>query len=770
MQSRLSDLFDRRVPQWTAVYLGAGWGMVQFIAFIEERYLISPHWTDLCLLTLGLLLPSVVLYTYNHGRPGADRIQRSERVGIPANLALAAVVLWMVFGGKDLGAMTTEVTVTDADGDTIERALPKAEYRRRIALFTPETPAGADTAWAGEALTVGLVVDLAQDPWLETRYGLYFAEQLRERGFEPGQTIPLALKREIAREMNLTHLVTGTIQDADEGFRTTLRLYDVERGRLISEHSYAGRDLLALVDSASYALREDLELPQAHLDEVEDLPASERMTSRLDALRAYAFGGTALSRNDWATASQRYAEAVALDSTFAVAAADLFQARLLTGDHQGAMAALGIVANHIYRLPERLQFAIRAAQYQMQQQSERAIGVYEMAAQLYPDDITPRQGLAMIYPLANRTRDAIAVLEEILEIDPAQIEHLLTIGSHYRELGEDDSAFAAYRRYVEAAPERAEGPRALGDLHAARGEHDQAREQYERAAMLDGDNVDVLIAIATLERDVGNFPAARAQLDAALAGARNPESRFKVLEALAELHGWFGRPAAAYEVTGRAIQQAAQFTPPLVVAIFQLASLEALAEAGRVDDAERLLATVTPQFAGLYADVPALGALGIETGRADPDPARIDAAADRIERFIQSTGWEAVRPTVLEARGLAAEERGDLDAALRMYRQRLELDPTATAVHTDVGRVLRLRGELPAAARELELTLRRRPADPVARYELALVHAAAGRDADAVAELRRALAAWSDAEPGYAPAARARAELDRLLAARPAGG
>ena len=765
----MNDLLERRVPQWTAVYIGAGWGLVQFIAFIEQRYLISPHWTDLALLSLGLLLPSVVLYTYNHGRPGHDRMQRSEKVGIPLNLGLAALVLWLVFGNKDLGAMTTEVTVTGENGETIARELPKPEYRRRLAIFTPETATHSDTAWVGDALMIGMLMDLSQDPWIDSRHAPYFAERLREAGFQPGQPIPLALKRDIAEEMNLTHFVASTVTENANGYSTTLRLYEAERGRLVTERTFSGTDLYALVDSATITLRKDLDIPAAHLDEIEDLPVAERMTPRVDALRAYARGSVVLARNEWTEASRHFANAIDLDSTFALAAVDLMQARLLTGDPQGAMAALTVAMNHVYRLPERVQFTVRAAQYQLRQQNDRAMEVFEAAAELYPDDIQPRLGLSVIYPIFNRERDAIAVLEEVLRIDPAQIEHLMTIGAHYRALGLDDSAFAAYRRYVQAAPDRADGPRAIGDLHAARGEHDQAREQYRRALTFDSNDVGVHIALANLARDVGRFDEAARHLDAAGAAARTPNARWEVLEARAALSSWRGRPAAAYDESTRAIAEAARFQPPLIVAVHELGSLEPLAEAGRIAEAESRLRLIEPRLSGPFAALFSIGALSIELGRAERDVARIEAAADDLEEFIRASQWEMVRPVLLEARGVVAELRRDYDAALRAYRERLALEPSRTSIHTDMGRVHRLRGDLTAAARELEISLARRPADATARYELALVHEAAGRKADAVSELRSALETWQDAEPEYAPAARARAALDRMLTPRPAG-
>ena len=88
MTNRLiQDLIARRFPQYLAAYLGASWALVEFFAFLEDRFLLSPYWTNLVLLTVALLLPSVGLFIYFHGRKGRDRWHRVEKVAIPVNIA-----------------------------------------------------------------------------------------------------------------------------------------------------------------------------------------------------------------------------------------------------------------------------------------------------------------------------------------------------------------------------------------------------------------------------------------------------------------------------------------------------------------------------------------------------------------------------------------------------------------------------------------------------------------------------------------------------------
>ena len=163
MVRTMNELMSRRVPHLTALYIGVGWGLVEFVSFVEDRYLISPYWTDISLLLLGLLLPSVVLFTWNHGKPGKDALTRAEKVLIPANLILAAVVVTMLFRGRDLGAVTTTITMEDEEGETVERVVPKSEFRKRLGLFAFDVPDGGDIEWASRSLEIALAQDLQQE-------------------------------------------------------------------------------------------------------------------------------------------------------------------------------------------------------------------------------------------------------------------------------------------------------------------------------------------------------------------------------------------------------------------------------------------------------------------------------------------------------------------------------------------------------------------------------------------------------------------------------
>ena len=102
-------LIERRVPHIVAIYAGASWALVEFTAFATDEFLLSPQWTRMVLVTLVLMLPTVVMLAWFHGKPGRDRdyLARTEKVGIPANVVLCVVALWTLFGGEDLRSATT---------------------------------------------------------------------------------------------------------------------------------------------------------------------------------------------------------------------------------------------------------------------------------------------------------------------------------------------------------------------------------------------------------------------------------------------------------------------------------------------------------------------------------------------------------------------------------------------------------------------------------------------------------------------------------------
>lgn len=757
----MQEMMGRRVPQFGAVYVGASWGIIEFLSFIEDRYLVSPHWTDLSLLVLALLLPSVVLFIWTHGRPGTDEFSRVEKIAIPANVILVAAVGMLLYGGKDLGAVTTTVMVEGEDGESVERVVPKSTFRKRVALFTFDTPGDTALAWAGRGLETALAMDLSQDLFVDVRYTPFYQERLAKTGFEDGLEVPFSLKREIAREQNRGHIVAGTLDRAGSTWTAAYELFDADRGRRLEERSFEGDDLFALADSMSIRLRQDLEIPSRHLEETVDLPVTEIFTGNAEALRAYADAIAAIiARNDFAEGATHLAEAVTLDPGFAIAHMSLYSVSLLNNDNQRAMTALQAAVDNIYRLPERQRFQVNAEYQLMRQQHERALATFEMKAELFPDDIQAYAGLGQIHMLGGRHAEAIAAYERILELDPAQTEYLEAIGDLYQELGDAEQALAAYKRWAQASPEEHAPLASIGDLHRSTGEHEQAVTSYERALTLEPGDVGLLVGLASVAQATGRFDDAVALLDEALSSARIPQERMMALDAFQSYHSLRGQPIRALEYAEQALVEGARFQPGLQNVMQRFGTLDLMVQAGDTAGALRTLEQLSSQLQGPFAGLGNIGEMVLYRELEDAD--RAEEALSGLEEFITSFGFEVLRPIAVQGRARIHELRHDHAAAAEAYQEALALAPLEAGLKGRVGYCMLQLGELQRAEDLLLEAVAVRPSSPRSNYELALVYLELGRRDDAVAHLRTAADVLHDANPGHRIAGLVRAKLAEL--------
>ncbi|MCG6957264.1 MAG: tetratricopeptide repeat protein [Gemmatimonadetes bacterium] len=758
------NLLERRIPQYLAAYLGVSWGVIEFFAFLEDRFLLSPYLTDLVMVALALLLPSVVLVIYFHGRAGPDRWHRVEKVAIPANLALAGVVLFGTFGTKDLGAVTTTVRAQDEEGNAVERVVVKNEFRKTLAVFTPYADStDANTAWLGTAVLNGLLSDLYQDMFLDVRPWMSFRDRVREAGFASDAAVPRALKRSMVAEMHVPFFVDGSVARVESGYRLTLALNDARRGRILAERVYHGADLLALIDSASVQLRRDLDVPGRHIEDTPDMPASEYTTASMEAQRHYSQALDAwMAEDDYAAARVALDSALAVDPEYADAAFTLYNVCALAGDLQCAMSGLTIAMNNLYRLPDRAHYRVKAEWYAAHQDLPKMYAVYEMWAELYPQDIEAQSVAAQIRIVQNDKEGALRAYQAILELDPTRIDLWPRIGALHEGLSDTEAARQAYERYVGAAPEDPTGLTSLAGLYRRTGQHDEARALYERAQLLKPDDISIAVALASLDRDVGRFDEAVAGYEDALDDARTSEQRYSVLSALGSYYEWRGAMTRALEYNQRALQEAASSSPPLVVLQGRLVGLADYVHAGQPERALTLLDSLTAQLQPPQDAVVPIGRMAVFEALGRPDD--LEAAVADGRAMLERTGMRALEGPVIFYGGRVHEMRGEWQAAIEAYERERENDPTDYTVPSQLGRCYRELGQLDRAEDLILQTLRLKPSNGRAHYDLALVYERMARNGDAVSHLRHALDTWASADEGFPWAQRARAKLEELTA------
>ncbi|HWW09243.1 MAG TPA: tetratricopeptide repeat protein [Candidatus Acidoferrales bacterium] len=89
--------------------------------------------------------------------------------------------------------------------------------------------------------------------------------------------------------------------------------------------------------------------------------------------------------------------------------------------------------------------------------------------------------------------------------------------------------------------------------------------------------------------------------------------------------------------------------------------------------------------------------------------------------------------------GVALRAQGRLQDAVTQFQCASSIDPNFPEAHSNLGNALRERGERDAAAKHLQRAVQLKPNFPAALHNLALLHLAAGRNAQALADIVRAL-------------------------------
>ncbi|MYG19030.1 MAG: tetratricopeptide repeat protein [Gemmatimonadales bacterium] len=756
---------ERRVPHVLALYAGASWALIEFTGFLVDEFLLSPHWTRVVLSVFLLLLPTVAMLAWFHGPPGRDVVPLAEKIGIPANLAVAAAVVILLFGGQDLGVATTAVSVETEDGETVERVIPKTEFRKRAALFPFDAGPGLgdDEAWLTYAAPIALELDLSADDFFEAVAPSEFAHRLFELGLPDLRGVPLALRRQISEDFHAPFMVAGAVDRAGGGYRVTLTVHEARRGSPVSETVHEGPDFLALVDEMSERLAEALRIPDR--PEVENLPVRERLTENDAAWEAFGRASEQLflPTLDLDAAIEQFDVATTLDPTFALAQYELALLLLAANEPEEAIGPISMAVDNAYRLPERAGFMVKSDYYFITQQADRAWAVIEMWVDLYPEDTAALGNYSLVQTLRGDWEGLLETLGTLYRLSPGEHSLLMDMADIHRRLGQYELALSALGRYVEQFPDDYAGHVEMARLDRRRGEHEGAREHLGRALIIAPTLPDLALELAALDLDVGRFDEARMGYEQALGLADTPEQRADALDGLRAYYRFRGQTDEAIRTTTLWLDEVSLFLAPVEIAQDRFSDIDLYLEAGRDTHATLLLDSLQAQLPPALAEfqVPRWR-IRIALGAGDGETALLayDAAIDAME----ANDFGVQRPLLTADRGRIDELEGDYDSAVDHFREAMALDPGRN-LHLEAGRALRAAGRLEEAESELREALRRIPANPHAHLEMALVLEANGDIENSREHVQSALTAGEPADKSFAPALEARAKLADLSGA-----
>jgi tetratricopeptide (TPR) repeat protein len=261
--------------------------------------------------------------------------------------------------------------------------------------------------------------------------------------------------------------------------------------------------------------------------------------------------------------------------------------------------------------------------------NDKAIGFYEKAIRLDPENRRAQFNLALALIDSGKAGEALAVLEGLAGVDPDNLEVLSALAYTYYAAGSREEAVAAYRRLLEKAPGSVDDRYNLGSILSEMGRPHEALDEF----------------LTLLEGAPGDLPALKAAGSLLLELGQYAEASTVLAEYLQE------KPddAAVYLLLARAYRGQERYDKALEAYENALVHNEKLAEAW-FESAEILLTKVQDPERGITALEQALS-----YGFKDPPSiASLLGAPDLLER--ERVRSLLARHDLLPAQGEGKEE------------------------------------------------------------------------------------------------------------------
>jgi DNA-binding winged helix-turn-helix (wHTH) protein/tetratricopeptide (TPR) repeat protein len=275
-----------------------------------------------------------------------------------------------------------------------------------------------------DTLRQGLSVELEQTPFFQLVSDDQIGQTLRLMEKSPDTRLTPGVARNVCRRANATADIEGSISALGNQYVIGLTAVDCRSGETLAREqvSASGKEsVLTSLGRAASQLRAKLGESRASLEKF-DTPLEQATTPSLEALRAYTLGRRAMDGIDAVQAPSFFLQAIRLDPNFAMA-----YARLGTSYKNLDELGLGIEnTRQAYQLHERVsepeRLYIDSHFYQIATGDlERARQVFELWAQTYPGDWTPRINLGVVYGVLGQHDKSVEEYRETIRLHPTAL-------------------------------------------------------------------------------------------------------------------------------------------------------------------------------------------------------------------------------------------------------------------------------------------------------------------------------------------------------------
>jgi TolB-like protein/Flp pilus assembly protein TadD len=504
-----SRIKEHKVLQWTLGYAAAAYTLLHGVEMVGNAFTWPHAVVRLVTLLLILGVPIAATLAWYHGHKGYQRVGRQEIAVLAVLLVMAGSILWL-FGhpGEELADSKSETAAAVTHG----RAAPEA---KSLAVLPFDNRSGdKDQDFYADGLTDELTTALARISGLKV---IASSSTTRYKGSD---------KRpyEIAHDLGVASLVTGSVLRADGRIRYTTALISADTEQNVWAESYERdeRDVLTLQSEVAGAIAKAIEVRLS--------PAESERLAAARTIDPRAFEEYLLGRALWNERTEQsiraalthFENSARIAPDFALAHAGVADSYILLGVHAyepphvvlpkakaAALtaialdpmagephASLGDILFHYdwdWAAAEReLEEGIRlapafATAYQWGSETqilkgdlEGALTRLRQARAIDPLSMIIRTSLANVLGLLDRREQAVTELRAAIELDPAFSRTRRELALQLLALGRTDEALAEARKLADIAPNNLPSMAVLGLCLGRAGHAGEARALLKR--------------------------------------------------------------------------------------------------------------------------------------------------------------------------------------------------------------------------------------------------------------------------------------------------
>lgn len=758
-KSFLQQLWEKGIVRNLVSYLLGAWAILQFVDWIVTRYHLSSMWTDVILVFFLAMLPSVLLYTYFHNKAKTDTIKRLEKVIIPSNMVLAFGFIFIFFSGKSFGATSNEITVVDEEGETVQRFVPKATFVKRF-LFFPTIINSTDQPEDTKRLSIPNLqcYDLEQDNRIYAFSPNEISNAILRKGFALDKDMPFAIQKKLAEEYYTDFFIQSSLTQEEGNYELKYKVLNTVDGKTFFEQAYLGDDLFELIDQFSEALKKAVYHndagPQATMV---DLPSNNLISSDWEVINDFQIGfGKKNLENKPQEAIQRFQKSIEKDPNCALCYKNLAFTYFSLSESKKGEAAIENALSNSEMLPERMQLDIKYLFYLFTENNEKAIALLEMWRQLYPSDYIPYVQLMNKYRNGLQFDKAIEVGKQAIEAGHSG--YMLTrLADIYTDQGNTTEAIKYYKEFEAQYPNRVNETSQLGYIYRKQGELEKAKQHFEKVHLLDPQNHWYIGSIGQIEGDLGNFDKEMDYYKKALKKAKLARDSSQVMQWMEYHYVRLGQIQKSLDLMEKRFEVESQYLTPYQVR-GELISPNHFMTQSQINKTEAHYKKCL-DYLNLYAPEDEEKRCFLEIVHTVFNPSVDITTVFENCQAIYEDGASQNEKALVQA--FFAKNTGNYKEAIKLFSL-IEKEAPDIYFQRMLAESYFAEANYEKALEYYKKTLLEHPQYPEVFAEIAYVYQAKGDKEAAKSYLDKALAIWTNPDPEYIPAQKAKAALEAL--------